>query len=75
MFTAVSRWSSLRFLASVTLTILLSLPDYSIVVLCHGNPAVLDPKDWTFHVPQQFTDGVDLGVGQLKALDLELQQS
>jgi hypothetical protein len=45
------------------------------VVLSHGDPAALDLQDWLFHVLQQITDGVDFGVGQLKALDLGLGDS
>ena len=40
---------------------------YPVVTLCHRDPVVLDLQDWPFHV---FIDGVDAGVGQLKALDL-----
>ena len=36
--------------------------------LCH--PVTLDLQDWPLHTLQQFIDGVDVGVGQLKALDL-----
>jgi len=40
---------------------------YPVVVLSHGDPAVLNQQDSPFHVPQQFTDNVDFGVGQLKS--------
>ena len=42
---------------------------YSLVALGH---AALDLQDWPFYVLQQLTDGVDVGLGQLKALDLSL---
>lgn len=38
-------------------------PGYSVVALCCGDPAALEQQDWPFHVPQQFTDDVDIGVG------------
>jgi len=45
-------------------------PSYP-VVWCHGDSVALDQKSWPFHMPQQFTDDVELGAGgQLKALDL-----
>jgi hypothetical protein len=47
-------------------------PSYPVVSLCHGHPGVLD---WPFHVLQEFTDDVDFGVGQLKALGLGLRDS
>ena len=40
--------------------------------MCHGYLAALDLQDKTFHEPQQVTDDVDFGVGQLKPLDLGL---
>lgn len=40
---------------------------YPVVVLSHGDPAALNQQDSPFHVPQQFTDNVDFGVGQLKS--------
>ena len=40
--------------------------------MCHGYLAALDLQDKTFHEPQQVTDDVDFGVGQLRALDLGL---
>ena len=47
-------------------------PSYPVVALCLGDPPTLDQQDWPFHAFQQFTDDVDLGMGQLKALDLDL---
>lgn len=46
-----------------------------VVTLCHEDPAVLDPQDRPFNVPQQFTEDVDLGVGRLKDQDLSLRDS
>jgi len=43
---------------------------YPVFALCHGGPSALDLQDWPFHTLQQIIDGVDIGVGQLKALDL-----
>lgn len=38
----------------------------------HGDPAALHLQAWSLHALQQFIDGVDVGVGQPKALDLGL---
>ena len=38
-------------------------PNYPIVALCHRDPAALDQPGTPYHVFQQFTDDVDLGVG------------
>ena len=35
----------------------------------------LDLQDWPFHILQQVTDGADVGVDLLKALDLNLRGS
>lgn len=43
--------------------------------LCHGDPAALHLQDWPFHALQQFIPEVDVGMGQLKALDLSLGSS
>ena len=48
---------------------------YPVAVLCRGDPAALNLQDWPYHTLQQFIDGVDVGVGQLKALDLGLDGS
>ena len=40
--------------------------------VCHGDPAALALWDRPFHKLQHFTDEVDVGVYQLKALDLGL---
>ena len=41
-------------------------------ILCHGAPAALGVQDRLLHVLQQVIDVVDVGVGQLIALDLSL---
>lgn len=45
---------------------------YLQVILCHGDPAAMDQQEWPFHVPQQFTEGINFGVGPLKAPNLSL---
>ena len=45
------------------------------VVLCHGDPTALALQDQPLHVPQGFTDGVDIGVSLHKALDPGLSSS
>ena len=45
---------------------------YPVVALCHGDPAVLNLQGQPLHSLQQSIDGIDDGVGQLKALDLDL---
>jgi hypothetical protein len=40
--------------------------------LCHGDPEALDLQDQPHHAPQQFIAGLDVGVSQLKVLDLGL---
>jgi hypothetical protein len=45
---------------------------YPVVVRCHEDPAALNLWDWPLHTLQQFTNRVDVGLGQLKALDLGL---
>lgn len=47
---------------------------YPLVALCHGDLIVLNLKVWPLHGLQQFIDGVDVGVHQLKALDLYLRR-
>ena len=44
-----------------------------IVALCHGDPLVLDLSNQTLRTLEQFIDGVDVGMGQFKALDLGLR--
>ena len=43
--------------------------------LCHGDAAALDLQNQPFHPLQQIIDVVDVGVDQLKALDLGLEGS
>jgi len=43
---------------------------YPAVALCHRDFAALDLQGRPFQMLQQFIDEVDVGVGQLKALDL-----
>ena len=45
---------------------------YPVVALCHGDPVALELQDWSLHVLQQIIDGVDVGAGQLRDLDLGL---
>lgn len=48
---------------------------FPVVALCHGDPEVQNLQDLPLHTFQQFTDGADIGVSQLKALDLSLSGS
>jgi hypothetical protein len=60
-------------LASATLSILSGTPLLCpVVALCHGHSAALDLQGWPLHKLQQIIDGVDVGVGPPKALDLGL---
>jgi hypothetical protein len=76
MFIAISHWFSLRSLVSVAASILDPPWDSSqlgyLVALHHGDPTVFNLQDQPFGSPQQFTDDVDFGLGQVKALDLGL---
>ena len=40
-----------------------------VVAMGQGHPVPLDLQDQSLHVLQQFINGVDVGVGQFKALD------
>lgn len=42
---------------------------YTVVVLCLGVPAALDLQVWLLQMLQQFIHEVDIGVGQLIALN------
>ena len=71
----MTSWSGMGPLASNTLSILDPHWDpsqTSCIALCHGDPVLLDLEEWPLHVLQHFLDGVDVGMGQLKALDLGL---
>lgn len=77
-FIAVSHWSGLRPLASATRYQYLFCPWDSSQIFCWalcGNPAAWGLQDWPFHALQQFIPEVDLGMGQLKALHLNLDGS
>lgn len=71
----MSHWSGSRPLASVT-PLMLDPPEASsgcpLVAQCHGDPAALNRQDWLFHASQPFADDKDFGVGQFRALDLDL---
>ena len=45
---------------------------YPVVALCCGDPVTLNLQDWPLHILQQLIDGMDVRVGQLRALDLVL---
>ena len=49
-----------------------SLGLLSVGAPCHGDPAALDMQDQPFYVLQQFIDGVDVEIDQLKVLDVGL---
>lgn len=71
MFISVSHWSVSRPRPSATLSILDVHRDssqISCVAVCRGD-TVLVLQDGHLHRLQQFKDGVDFGVDQLKALD------
>lgn len=75
IFITVSHWSVLRPLASVTLSILdcdWTLLRYPEVTLCFGDHVDLVQP---LYALQHFIDGADVGVEQLKALDLNLDGS
>ena len=49
-------------------------PSYPVVaLLCHGKSSALELQDWPSRALQQFTDGVEFRVGQLRPLDLGLE--
>lgn len=57
----------------MTLSILGSHQDYSgysVVVLCRGDLGALEQPHWPFHVSLPFTDDIEFGVGQFRALGL-----
>jgi len=75
MFIAMCHCSSLKPLASGTPSTLNPYLDSSHIScfwLCHGNPTALDLQDQSFQALQQSIDEVDVEVGQLKAMNLEL---
>jgi hypothetical protein len=48
---------------------------YLVAGQCHGDPVALVLQDWLLDMLQQFINVVDVGVGQLKAMDLGLSGS
>ena len=78
MFIAVSHWSGLRSLVSVTPSLLdpqRGSSQFSCGTLCQGDSAAADQQDLACHMSQMFSDDTDFGVGQLDALDLGLDGS
>jgi hypothetical protein len=76
MFIAMNHWSGLRPLSSATLSIL-DPPKDSSPISCLLPCVIESLKFWfcrtsPFYAHQQFIDKVDVGVDQLKALDLSL---
>jgi hypothetical protein len=74
MFIAMSPWSGSMSLALVILSILdpnRTPPGYP-VASYHVDPSALDQQDWPFHMSQPNANGIDFGVGQLRALHLSL---
>ena len=67
VFTAMSHWSGSKPLASATLAIDTGTPGYPVAALCREDPIDLDLQDQPLHILQQFTDGVDVRVGQFTA--------
>ena len=62
-------WSGFKPLASATLSILhshLTPLRYPVVALCLGDSAALVMQDLTLHISQQFTNGVDVGMTNIK---------
>ncbi|KAL6038852.1 hypothetical protein STEG23_017079, partial [Scotinomys teguina] len=48
---------------------------YPTLALSNGDPAVMVLLDQSLLTPQQVIDGINVGVGQLKALDVDLGDS
>lgn len=46
-----------------------------VAALCHGDPAALVLQGWPLNMLEYFIDGFDVGVSQLKTLDLGLSGS
>ena len=61
--TSVSHWSCSRRPLTSPLR-------YPVVVLCHGDLEALALEDQPLHTLQQLIDDGDVGMGQLKALDV-----
>lgn len=77
MLSALSHWSIWRPLWVHNQYWLLKRTPlrYPAVALCRVDHATLDPQNWPFHKLQQFIDGVNVDVGQFKALYLGLGSS
>lgn len=43
---------------------------YPVIGLCHRDPTTLNMQNWSLHTFQPFIDGIIIGLGQLKALNL-----
>lgn len=72
MFIAMSHWSTSRPPASDTPSILdpHGTPlGHPAAVLCHGDPAALGLQGQPFHMGQQLTGDIGVGLGQPKVLD------
>ena len=72
----MSHWSGSRLVASATPSVLDphldSFQIYFFFSLCHGNPAALDLQVWPLSLLQEFIDGVEVALSQLRVLDLGL---
>lgn len=69
IFIAMTHWSGFKPLASATLSILdshLTPLRYPVVGLCLGDSAALVMQDLTLHISQQFINGVDVGMTNIK---------
>jgi hypothetical protein len=75
MFIAMRHWCGSRPLSSATLLMLDPHLDSSWISCCHQDPAALDLQDQPFHALQQVIDGVNVGVGQFRALVLSLRRN
>jgi hypothetical protein len=75
MFISKNHWFGSRTLTSATLDPSKTPLVYPVVTLCYGYSTALDLQNWCLHVFQQLIDGVDVGVGQFRALDLGLSRS
>lgn len=55
-----------------TKTLPRTLIGYPAVALCPGDSTAWDLEDQLLHLLEKFISGIDVGVGQLEALDLSL---
>ena len=75
MFIELSHWSHVRLLTSAILSILDphgNLVEHPVVALSGGDLAPLVLKEQLLHKLQHLVAGADVGVGSLKATDLDL---